>query len=194
MKKLSIITLGILISMNAFAQHDHGNSGHANQANKMKDSETMGFKVPVEFTNQLNGVFKASLNMTESFASDNSEDAQKQAGNVISVLAKVNMELLTDSEAMMDWMMNLKDMNTALNTISASSDIKVQRASFDAFNQAMFKSLKSYGAAGDKVYYQHCPMANDKKGAHWLSTSKDISNPYFGGMMKSCGSTKETLQ
>jgi len=44
------------------------------------------------------------------------------------------------------------------------------------------------------IYFQHCPMANDGKGADWLSKDKDIKNPYYGNQMLTCGKTVETLQ
>ena len=43
------------------------------------------------------------------------------------------------------------------------------------------------------LYRQYCPMAFDNKGAHWLSETEAIRNPYFGEKMLSCGQTKETL-
>jgi Cu(I)/Ag(I) efflux system membrane fusion protein len=46
---------------------------------------------------------------------------------------------------------------------------------------------------GKTVYYQFCPMANNNKGAYWLSESKVIRNPYFGEKMINCGETKEIL-
>ncbi len=36
------------------------------------------------------------------------------------------------------------------------------------------------------VFVQHCPMALDE-GAMWLSTSKNIRNPYYGDRMMECG-------
>jgi Cu(I)/Ag(I) efflux system membrane fusion protein len=42
------------------------------------------------------------------------------------------------------------------------------------------------------VYVQHCPMADNNKGADWLSLEKEIRNPYFGSSMLTCGEvTKE---
>ena len=54
-------------------------------------------------------------------------------------------------------------------------------------------SLKTFGIDTGTVYYQYCPMANGDKGAYWLSTIKEIKNPYFGDAMLSCGETKDTL-
>jgi hypothetical protein len=37
-------------------------------------------------------------------------------------------------------------------------------------------------------------MAQDGKGAMWLSESKEIKNPYFGDKMMECGSVEEEIQ
>ena len=48
---------------------------------------------------------------------------------------------------------------------------------------------------GKTVYYQHCPMYNQKKGgADWLSLDKAIKNPYLGSKMLTCGSIAQTLE
>ncbi|NNC61403.1 MAG: DUF3347 domain-containing protein, partial [Eudoraea sp.] len=39
----------------------------------------------------------------------------------------------------------------------------------------------------------HCPMANSNKGADWLSSSKEIRNPYYGEAMLTCGSVRGEL-
>jgi hypothetical protein len=44
------------------------------------------------------------------------------------------------------------------------------------------------------VYYQHCPMYNDNKGANWLSLESSVKNPYYGSQMLSCGKTIETIK
>ena len=46
----------------------------------------------------------------------------------------------------------------------------------------------------ETVYYQHCPMADDGKGANWLSKESAIKNPYYGSQMLSCGKTVETIK
>ena len=40
-----------------------------------------------------------------------------------------------------------------------------------------------------EVYLEYCPMAK----ASWLSSEKEISNPYLGNKMLKCGSVKETI-
>ena len=57
----------------------------------------------------------------------------------------------------------------------------------------LLTAIKTFGLKGKTIYYQFCPMANDVKGAYWLSESITIRNPYFGEKMIDCGENKETL-
>lgn len=75
------------------------------------------------------------------------------------------------------------------NAISQSKDIKVQRVKFATLSNNMFALAKVVKLSSEPVYQQYCPM----KQASWLSDSKAIRNPYYGSMMLTCGSVKETL-
>ena len=46
----------------------------------------------------------------------------------------------------------------------------------------------------DTLYVQKCPMANSNKGAIWISTEKEIKNPYYGDAMLTCGSVIEIIK
>ena len=70
--------------------------------------------------------------------------------------------------------------------------IKKQRTAFIQLSSAMIQSVKTFGI-NKKIYNQFCPMANDNKGANWLSFQENIKNPYFGDAMLTCGSTEETI-
>lgn len=202
-KQIMMIAVLFVALGTASAQHDHGSQGQKegskmdhsmHEGMQMKDGQ-MTYEVSDDFKQQLTEVYSASLQLTDSFVAGEVENASKNSSQVKAVLAKVDMSLLKSSEAHMDWMMNLKEMNTALDKIAASTDIKAQRAAYASFNQALYKSLKAFGTIGTTgtVYYQHCPMALDNKGGSWLSSSKEIKNPYFGNSMLTCGSTKETI-
>ena len=102
------------------------------------------------------------------------------------------MKLLTDSKSHELWMPLLKDLNSSSNEIGKSSDIKNQRAHFILLSNTMTKSVSIYGV-NTKVYKQYCPMANNDKGAFWLSTKENIENPYFGEMMLKCGTVERII-
>ena len=82
----------------------------------------------------------------------------------------------------------------SLMTIANSSDIDGQRAAFENLSKAMYELVSERSSNESIIYKQHCPMAFNNKGAYWLSTEKEIMNPYFGDMMLHCGSVQETIQ
>lgn len=77
--------------------------------------------------------------------------------------------------------------------IAGSDDLEHQREHLVTLSDHMYKLVKAFGA-GKEVYYSYCPMANDDKGAYWLSESEKIRNPYFGDKMMSCGENKEMIK
>ena len=76
--------------------------------------------------------------------------------------------------------------------MKASTEIKVQRAAFIQLSSAMINSVKAFGI-NTEIYNQFCPMANNDKGANWLSFEENIKNPYFGDAMLTCGSVEEII-
>jgi hypothetical protein len=48
---------------------------------------------------------------------------------------------------------------------------------------------KAVKLSSEPVYQVYCPM----KKANWLSSSKEIKNPYFGSAMLTCGKVVETI-
>ncbi|HEY0057037.1 MAG TPA: DUF3347 domain-containing protein [Pedobacter sp.] len=79
------------------------------------------------------------------------------------------------------------------SAVAASSDIKVQRASFDELTAEVETAIKTAGMASGKVYKQYCPMAKDGEGAYWLASESEINNPYYGEEMLKCGEVKEEI-
>lgn len=79
------------------------------------------------------------------------------------------------------------------STISAATNIETQRETYEKLSTAMQEQVKKAGVSSGAVYIQYCPMAMNNKGAYWMSSNKEIQNPYFGEKMKTCGEVKETL-
>ena len=47
-----------------------------------------------------------------------------------------------------------------------------------SLSKNMYELIKVVKPA-ETVYYQFCPMANDGKGANWLSKESGVKNPYY---------------
>ena len=181
--------------MCAYVQAQHSHSGGQTDTHKpsgKKQKEIHAPKAPAKFQEQLNELFVSSLNLKDAFVDSDASKVQASAAEVKSSVAKVDLTLLKD-ESLMDWMGFMKKLNESLDMIANSEDIAVQRKSFALFSDALYKSIKTLGIGGRPVYYDYCPMADNNKGAYWLSAEKEIKNPYFGSSMLTCGSVKEII-
>lgn len=83
-------------------------------------------------------------------------------------------------------------MITAIESASNAENIDQFRNSFDEISAELIKALKNQDYEGD-LHIQFCPMADNGNGARWLSEKKEIENPYYGGMMSTCGSLEEQI-
>ena len=106
--------------------------------------------------------------------------------------ALVNTEAKAASITATDLESLLKDIGAdeviqkAVSTIASSDDIKLQRENFEHLSSGMEKMLEGSLISGT-LYKQYCPMAFNNRGAYWISSGKDILNPYFGDKMLKCG-------
>jgi uncharacterized protein DUF3347 len=77
--------------------------------------------------------------------------------------------------------------------LAGERDIEAKRREFEMISDALWSLTRTVNYAGQKIYYQHCPMAFNNEGANWLSREYAIRNPYFGDKMLTCGSTQDSL-
>ncbi len=153
--------------------------------NKMKSSE-------IEKSNQLDAVYENYFAIKDALVKTDGKSAAEKSTLLLTSLNAVKMEELK-MDVHMVWMKVMKDLKEDATIISQSTDTKKQRDSFDTLSENIYKLIK-VSKAETTVYFQHCPMANDGKGANWLSKENTIKNPYFGSMMLSCGKTVETIK
>jgi hypothetical protein len=72
-------------------------------------------------------------------------------------------------------------------------DIAHQREHFVMMSEDVYDLAKAFGG-GLTLYHDHCPMANDNKGAMWLSETRVVKNPYLGGKMNECVKVMEVIK
>ena len=81
-----------------------------------------------------------------------------------------------------------------LEAISKNLDLENQRAHFVILNKNLVALASNLESLDGTLYVQQCPMADNNKGAVWLSTEQEIRNPYFGDTMLTCGSVIDSVQ
>jgi len=78
--------------------------------------------------------------------------------------------------------------------IAASNNLVSQRKDFTVLSADLIALLKNAEIEKGTIYVQHCPMANKGDGGDWLSTEKEIKNPYYGKEMLECGRVAEEIK
>jgi Cu(I)/Ag(I) efflux system membrane fusion protein len=77
------------------------------------------------------------------------------------------------------------------HSIAQATDLDKQRSAFQSLSDQVILLVEKVGT-DQVVYKQYCPMADEDRGAYWLSKEKEVLNPYFGDAMLKCGEVKES--
>lgn len=81
-------------------------------------------------------------------------------------------------------------LSKAVNKLANAKNLDKQREAFYDVSTLFWKVVKSTDKLSQPVYYQYCPMAD----GYWMSTEKNIENPYYGASMLKCGRVVETKE
>ena len=141
----------------------------------------------------INDLVSSYLNLKNALTEDKGDDAASAAKQMSASIGGIDGSSLTaDQKKIYD---DVKDdiKEHAEHIQSNGSDIKHQREHFDLLSKDMIDLVKTTGS-NQTLYRDFCPMYNKKKGAFWLSETKEIKNPYYGKEMPKCGEVKEEIK
>ena len=137
-------------------------------------------------------VFTSYLSLKNALLANDAKTASASAKTMLDEIGKVPMGKMTTEQHSV-WMKYMKKLSYDATHISEVAELDHDREHFMSLSKNMYEVVKVFPSA-TAVYYQFCPMANDNKGAYWLSEKKEIHNPYYGDKMNGCPSNKETIQ
>jgi Cu(I)/Ag(I) efflux system membrane fusion protein len=173
--------------------HRHGDTNPAPAEDQSQQQMGVSFDVNNQFKEQVSSLLDPYIKLKDAFVQTNAGEAAKASNLFSNALSKVDMKLVK-GEAHNSWMKALQKMNAAVTIISTSGNMENQRQSFSELSDAYYSAIQQFKVSGLDAYYQFCPMAFNDKGAHWISESKEIKNPYFGDKMMKCGYTKAEIK
>ncbi|MBO6793132.1 MAG: DUF3347 domain-containing protein [Balneolaceae bacterium] len=84
-------------------------------------------------------------------------------------------------------------MLTAVSKADSAETIADFRVVFADLSKELLTALENQNYEHPSLYVQFCPMANNGKGAKWISNEEKIANPFYGQMMHKCGETVEKI-
>ncbi len=114
----------------------------------------------------------------------------------VATFAKATLEkiaTLPESESGKMEKTHVSKIKQMLTAIASNDDIENQRSHFVVLNQNMVPIVMNIEDMEPKVFIQKCPMANNNRGAFWISADEEIRNPYYGEQMMTCGSVVDTI-
>lgn len=149
-------------------------------------------KTEVQEVNQLKAVFDNYFIVKDAMISSDGTATSAASKVLFTAINNVKMDQL-EMDVHMVWMKVINSMKEDAEHIADTKDIKHQRDHFISLSNDIY-ALMSVAKYEVPVYYQYCPMANDGKGANWLSKENEIKNPYYGSKMLTCGKTVSTIK
>lgn len=141
----------------------------------------------------MNEVVTHYLHVKDALANDNGDEAANAAKGMVTALGNIDHASLAGEQMKlyMDVAESLKE--HAEHTTENAKNIAHQREHFVMMSADVYDLVKGFGAS-QPLYVGHCPMANDNKGADWLSEKREINNPYMGQKMPKCGKVEKVIK
>ncbi|MBK9177353.1 MAG: DUF3347 domain-containing protein [Flavobacteriales bacterium] len=162
------------------AAADHSGHGH----------DAPATSVPQATGDPLGPVFDAYFALKDALVASDAKKAAAHAAELAAAVKAIPMEGM-DAALHVVWMQVMEPLANISASIASKPDIDAQRKAFAELSSPMLALVK-VAPRPEAVYYDHCPMYEG--GADWLSKEKAIKNPFYGSMMLTCGSVKETIK
>lgn len=145
-----------------------------------------------ETLNPLSEVYAAYFALKDALIADDGVMARTKAKDLFKAIDNVPMDKMTSTQHTI-WMTYMTKLSYDAEHIKGVTETEHQREHFTTLSANLFEVMKVMKPSYT-IYYDHCPMYNDGKGANWISKESTIKNPYYGSKMMTCGKTTETLK
>ena len=126
--------------------------------------------------------------LKDALVNDDNAKAKELEASLATTLGKLDISEYTDTQQS-----DLKDIvEDAVEHAEhiSESDIAHQREHFKVLSKDVTDMVAITGTE-NTLYQQFCPMYDG--GSAWLSTSKDVKNPYYGSKMLTCGKVQKEI-
>ena len=157
----------------------------------MQDESAMMGDMEMSFDEGFSSDFNEALPSYRKMKDALVESDAGQVSNFAKATSKKLKEISTSDLGKMEKQHLTKSIEM-LDAIATNENLENQRAHFVILNENIVPIAMNIENSTN-YYVQKCPMANNNKGAVWLSTEEEIRNPYYGDAMLTCGSVIDSL-
>lgn len=177
----------------AMTGHNHGGGSMPSANEPSKKADVRKVSINQKAKESLQPLFTEYMAMKDALTNDNLKEAKEAGSKILKAVDGVNMSLFT-GESHGVWMGLSSDLKNTLQHVQHFNTLKEIREPFQQVSKSMIDLETSFNPNDETLYVLHCPMANNNKGADWLSTTKEVKNPYYGQSMLTCGEVTKELK
>lgn len=184
MKLLSLLSIAIFL---AACNNNQEKQETATSVTDSSDVAVAAVQSPVD------PIVTAYLDIQKALAADDDVSAANAAQNLAESLKTFDASSLQEAArpVYQDVEEDMKE--HADHIYDNKGNIAHQREHFDILSRDVYDLVKAAGSS-QTLYKTHCPMYKKNKGAYWIASSKEVSNPYMGQKMPDCGEVQEELK
>jgi hypothetical protein len=156
----------------------------------MMDKNSVKATSAMSSNTSIDGIVANYLKLKNALANDNSKEAANSGNDLLASIGKVDMNSIS-KEQMKTYMDIADDLKENAEHIGENAGkLDHQREHFVLVSKDINDLIATFGT-NQKLYQDFCPMADEGKGAIWISETKEIKNPYLGAKMPTCGTIKK---
>jgi len=202
MKRILLTLLFLILAVAGYYWYKFSNAGGGDTGPKQ---EPIALKKHSDNFNQaVSTAMNAYFAMSAAFVDADTSKAKDNGRKFIQLMDSIPMdELKKDTTNIYDAAIgSFANIKANAESILLQTDITEMRKDFSMVSENLYPFFKLVNYEGKSMYWQNCPMAfGDDKGANWISSTKEVVNPYLGknhpefrGTMLHCGSVKDTIK
>lgn len=171
--------------------HNHGAMTTPMQEDATQKSKAI--ELSKEAENELDPIFDAYFELKNALVADDLKLAFDKSQKLLLAIEEVD-ETVFSPQNIEEWRPYSEAMLKILSGLKKKDDLANIRAIFMSVSHEIILFVKAIGGINELIYVDYCPMANDNKGAEWISKEKEIQNPYFGESMLRCGDIVQEIK
>ncbi len=183
MRKIIILLSLALVSWGASSQKSH--------SEKATNSKVQP-SIKVEQSTSATAIIDNYLALKDALVKEDSKNAASLGTELLKVFPKFDASEVANQQKGEVATIIKEATQQAKHIADNIGDIAKQRQHFEFLTKGV-KDLVVIAGSDRPLYQAYCPMYNNNKGGAWLSTSKEIYNPYFGSKMLKCGSVQKEI-
>lgn len=184
LKLSSILLAGGLLLLTSCGEDSSTTEVRTSENTKQEASSTLDEESSKK--DELSSILNSYFNLSENLTNDSAIDAAKSSEDLRIALTSFQVSNLTEGDEKTVEEILESSIEHAEHITDNAGDIYHQREHLVLLSQDI-KDLVEIVGSNQKLYEAFCPMANNDKGAIWITNKNVVENPYMGQSMPKCG-------